>query len=103
MSSKEFLEHISSQCYMNKTPYQFTKDKSMDKAYIDGRVRVYDWVDKLCFRYLLHEKHISDQFIDNIKQQRDALLAKSDGTFHQGIKESFDDVLGMIEKTNKKS
>lgn len=98
-SSKEFLEMLSTTLYQHKTTYAFSKDKKMDKCYKEGRVRVYEWANALCYEYLKQESMIPKKIKDSIIKKRDTILDTiDDEQTKQGIKDSFEDVLETLDK-----
>ncbi len=95
-TAKAYIESISKHCYQDMTFYQFNKNtlKVSDK-YREGRLTALKYVSELTWYYLQQEKHIKEEFRQQLIKQMKLHSCLENNEFKQGLFDALNDVLNL--------
>ncbi len=93
-TSKEVLERVSKHCSNELTMYKFnTTTLQVTDKYRKGRLTALKYIGDLTFHYLQAEKHIQQEFHDQILKQMQSNSCLEDTDYKDGIYDALNDLL----------
>ncbi len=97
-STEFFLKRVSQYCYVSKIPYSFS-NHDVNKQYAKGLIKVYSWVDELCFYYIQKDKQIQNDFRNIVLSHYDEAKDMKDSPYKEGLICAFENIKKFIEKS----